>query len=831
MKRGGKRKLKQGGTRGAAALCVAMSGAAAMGTTGVTLTPVASNAYFAGDVNSCAIDLNNITTYRGYQFLAYYNTGRHIVIARRPTGGGTWQTYDSGISISSTFITDDHNVIAIGVDATGTMHMSWNMHNVSLNYAMSTASVLNPSLSSISFTQLNSSNSPSLFPSAGSTTNEVTYPTFFHVPNSDKLLFSYRNGGAGGGSGNGNQYMDVYDPATNRWSQSFVINGEQTSVNAYLNSLVYTPTGNLLMTWTWRATPNWQTNSNIMFAQSPDNGVTWFQQGGATQYGLPIIQNGTPAESVGQVIKNIPQNSSFINQTSMAADEKDRPMVASYWVPTAATGDPSRSYPAGYVQRQYMLAYYTGTQWATSQVSNRTSDTFIDTSGADVRDLGRPIVLVDKANRILVVTRSEDTGMGSASNPATPNNNVVVYYTTDSMTGGGMLPTTLHWKSVALDSANMGIWEPTYDSGLWAASNQLDLFYEPMGLSGQSTGNLSVLGWDEAAYFAMTWGSAGISGDGATWNTAAMPGSVNFVNGAGASGFHIGDTVTFNDHNGGHYGVGISGTVLPMSVTVDNSAGNYVFSGTGSIGGATGIMKNGIGTLTLATANIFTGGTVVNGGTVVVANPMALGTGGLTIHAGGTVQLQAGLGSAVVLPAVQLDGGADAWEGTLDVGGNKLVVRNAATHAMTLATLQNEVAYGAAHGTGIVSTSLAPDTALAVMDNAVLGLTTFGDVAVNANSILVAPELLGDANVDGAVDLTDLSVVLDNFGKAEGTWTSGNFDGAGVIDLSDLSFVLNHFGKRFAGARVGGNAQAAPEAGTLGVLVMGVMGLLGRRRA
>ncbi len=816
----------------AALLCCAVGGRT-WGANDVTITPVATNAYFAGDVNSCAIDANNITTYGGYQFLAYYNTSDEIMIARRPTDGATWQTFDSGISISSSFITDDHNVIALGVDSTGTMHMSWNMHNVELNYAMSTGSVLNPTLSSISFNQLNSTNAPTLFPSAGSTTNEVTYPSFYHIPNSNDLLFSYRNGGAGGGSGNGNQYMDIYDPTTNTWSNSFVINGEQTSVNAYLNNLVYTSTGNLLMTWTWRATPNWQTNSNIMFAQSPDNGVTWFQQDGTTQYGLPIIQSGTPAASVGQVIKSIPQNSSFINQTTMAVDQNDRPMVASYWVPTTATGDPSRSYPRGYVQRQYMLEYYTGTQWMTSQVSNRTGDTAMDTSGNDVRDLGRPIVLVDEANRILVVTRSENSAMGSADNPATPNNDIVVYYTTDSMTGGATLPSTLHWNSVTLDSANMGIWEPTYDSSLWLTSNQLNLFYEPMGLTGQSTGNLSVLGWDEQAFFAMTWGSTGATGDGVTWATATTTASQNFVNGTGSSVFHIGDTVTFNDSNNGHYAVTISGTVSPMEMTVNNSAGNYVFTGSGSIIGTTGITKSGTGSLTLATANTFTGGTVVNGGTVIVANAAALGTGSVTIHAGGTVRLQGNLGAAVILPAVQLDGSTNAWLGTLDVGNNKLVVQDAVTHGATLATLQNEVLYGTTHSTGIVSSALPANTALAVLDNSVTGFTTFGNVAVNAGSILVAPELLGDANADGTVDLTDLSVVLNNFGQATGAWTSGNFDGAATIDLTDLSMVLNNFGQSFAGANVGISEQAAtaaPEPAAVVILAGGMVASLARRR-
>ena len=259
------------------------------------------------------------------------------MLARRATGSSTWQTYSTGFSITDA--SDDHNVAAIAIDSTGDLHISWDMHNVLLNYAISNVSVLTPTLHAIPFTKLNATNAPTRVASAGSPTNEVTYPDFYQIPNSPDLLFAYRNGGAGGGSGNGNEYFDVYDPATKTFTNNFVVNGEATSVNAYLNNLVYDHNGNLLMSWTWRATPNWQTNSNIMFAQSPDNGLTWTQQNGASSYVLPIVQTlqpGGTTASVGQIIKAIPQNSSFINQTSMAVDTQNRPMVASYWVPAGA---------------------------------------------------------------------------------------------------------------------------------------------------------------------------------------------------------------------------------------------------------------------------------------------------------------------------------------------------------------------------------------------------------------------------------------------------------------------------------------------------------------
>jgi hypothetical protein len=490
----------------------------------VTFSTVDGNddAYAVGDTNSCAIALNNLTTETvgstTYQFCTYYTTTGELMLARRSLGSSTWTVDDSGINDNTTAdsegLADDHDVIAMAVDSTGVMHLSWGMHNNSLNYAVSTASVMGSSFAP-SFSTLNATNSPTLFPNSGATTNEVTYPQFYNIPGSSDLLFTYRNGGSGGGSGNGNQYFDVYNPTTKTWTNNYVIDGELTSVNAYLNSMVYTTgaTPSLLMSWTWRATPNWQTNQNIMFAQSPVSSLftNWFKQGGSTQYALPIIENtvsgsggDTNTHSVAQTIWDIPQNSSFINQTSMTVDANNNPFIASYWAPGTTGSTNANDAPNSTTNnpnRQYMLVYYTGTTWKTSQVSDRTSDTAFDTSGADVRDLGRPIVLIDKAGRVLVVTRSENTAMGSYDNPATPNNDIVVYWNTVTSLDSAD-PSA--WQQIDIDptGTNMGEYEPTYDMNLWQMNNTLDLFYEPMGLTGETSADVQVLNWNESAYFA-----------------------------------------------------------------------------------------------------------------------------------------------------------------------------------------------------------------------------------------------------------------------------------------------------------------------------------------
>ena len=190
-------------------------------------------------------------------------------------------------------------------------------------------------------------------------------------------------------------------------------------------------------------------------------------------------------------------------------------------------------------------------------------------------------------------------------------------------------------------------------------------------------------------------------------------------------------------------------------------------------------------------------------------------------------------------PDLNLLGGPGAWTTGLDIAGNKFILESTpATKATDLSRTQDQVAFGKLNPDGIfTSTTLPANFGIAVMDNNILHKTTFGGLPVTNNSILVSPELLGDSNADGHVDLTDLSTVLNNFGSATAAWTSGNFDGASAIDLTDLSDVLNNFGANNpnasdAPALTGAQpAIATPEPTSLALLTLGAAALLTRRRA
>ncbi|HUO07992.1 MAG TPA: autotransporter-associated beta strand repeat-containing protein [Phycisphaerae bacterium] len=229
------------------------------------------------------------------------------------------------------------------------------------------------------------------------------------------------------------------------------------------------------------------------------------------------------------------------------------------------------------------------------------------------------------------------------------------------------------------------------------------------------------------------------------------------------------------------------------------------------LAGSGPLAKTGNGSLTLSAVNSFTGPVAVIAGTLALAPTASLASTNVTIAQGAILNIQAVgnlpgtasvtsngtvlLNASDTFASLTLGGSAGAWTGELDLAGNKLIIKpTPATKSATLATLQDQAAYGATHATGITSSTLPANFGIAVLDNAITNFSTFGGQSVDINSLLVAPELLGDANADGHVDLTDLSTVLNNFGTTTSAWTSGNFDNAATIDLTDLSAVLNNFG-------------------------------------
>ena len=80
----------------------------------------------------------------------------------------------------------------------------------------------------------------------------------------------------------------------------------------------------------------------------------------------------------------------------------------------------------------------------------------------------------------------------------------------------------------------------------------------------------------------------------------------------------------------------------------------------------------------------------------------------------------------------------------------------------------------------------------------------------------VARALPGDANLDGRVDVNDLTIVLTHFDQTGMFWGQGDFNGDGKVDVNDLVIVLTSLG-RTCGASSG--IDAVPEPTTIILLL------------
>lgn len=93
--------------------------------------------------------------------------------------------------------------------------------------------------------------------------------------------------------------------------------------------------------------------------------------------------------------------------------------------------------------------------------------------------------------------------------------------------------------------------------------------------------------------------------------------------------------------------------------------------------------------------------------------------------------------------------------------------------------------------------------------------------------------LVGDYNGDGFVGTADLNLVLSNWGQnvTAGNKGLGDGSGDGFVGTADLNQILSEWGQS---AEPGGIAMAAlaavPEPASLGLLGLGGLGLLARRR-
>lgn len=372
-------------------------------------------------VNTVVFRKNSLVTFKGEQYAAFYNNYQVLVLAKRKSGAVKWDTVTTQYKADAA---DAHKDISIMVDGAGYLHVAWGHHNQALNYAKS----IKPG-------SLILSEPKSM---TGIHENKVSYPEFYRLPGGD-LLFVYRDGG----SGNGNLVMNRYSIASQKWIniQQNLIDGEGKR-NAYWQMCI-DQKGTIHISWVWRETPDVASNHDMCYARSNDGGLTWEKSTGE-KYMLPI--NAANAEYACK----IPQNSELINQTSMFANDKGNPFIATYW------RDSSTAVP------QYHIVFKTGNNWQSVDLGFRKTAFSLGGTGTKRIPISRPQIIAwskDGKQSAAIIFRDAERG-----------DKVSVAVNSNLQHGS--------WHVSDLTAMPVGEWEPTYDTELWKDKKVLSLFVQ-----------------------------------------------------------------------------------------------------------------------------------------------------------------------------------------------------------------------------------------------------------------------------------------------------------------------------------------------------------------
>jgi hypothetical protein len=382
---------------------------------------IVGNGWAKNTVNTAVFRKNSLTSNRKFQYVAYYDDDGYVVLGRRPLSGKVWQLRRTAYTGHAK---DAHNVISIMVDQAGYLHVCWDQHNSRLRYARS----IHPNSLLLGQEQV----------MVGQNETRVTYPEFLKLPNG-QLLFLYRDGG----SGNGNLVVNSYDSKQQKWKRihSNLIDGEGRR-NAYWQSYVDNR-GTIHLSWVWRESPDVASNHDMAYACSKDGGLTWERSNGI-RYDLPM------KASTVEYAARIPQHHELINQTSIAADERGNPFIASYW------RDPESQIP------QYKVIYLQGGEWKVRSFDFRKTPFSLSGGGTKEIPIARPQLLVrGRGDRVALTLFFRDQERGSRPS---------------ILTLWGMQREAN--DIVDLCDESVGAWEPTYDTELWRNKRKIALFVQ-----------------------------------------------------------------------------------------------------------------------------------------------------------------------------------------------------------------------------------------------------------------------------------------------------------------------------------------------------------------
>ena len=373
--------------------------------------------YSNTSVNTAIFRGSSIVTDGETQYISYYDPEGYVTLGKRKLGTTDWTIQRTQYKGN---VADAHNVISIMTDGDGYLHVAFDHHGHPLNYARSQAPGSLTLGEKLSMT--------------GEDESDVTYPEFYRLPDGD-LLFAYRSGA----SGRGNLLLNRYDLKSRTWKrvQNILIDGENQR-NAYWQ-LYADEDGKIHLSWVWRETWMVETNHDLCYACSPDEGKTWYKSDGE-KYTLPIRKDNA------EYACRIPQNSELINQTSMSADADGHPYIVTYW------RDADSKIP------QYRLVWNDGKTWRNSQITDRKLPFTLKGGGTKMIPIARPKIVVDNGKAWFIF---RDAERGSKVSMAYTGN----------VSGG-------KWEVSDLTDFSVEAWEPGIDTELWKQKKRLHIFVQ-----------------------------------------------------------------------------------------------------------------------------------------------------------------------------------------------------------------------------------------------------------------------------------------------------------------------------------------------------------------
>lgn len=281
--------------------------------------------------NWAAFDQDKVISYQGYQYSAYWDADKVLVVTRRNLTDHQVQALRLEQHQLTINPNDRHRNIVVGISpGDGRLHLSWDHHANDLRYTKTRSGFLTQPPEQMSVTDFEAAQ-----PLAEGAPQRVTYPRFLN-DNDGRLFMMYRSGG----SGNGRTVVARYDDAEGHWTvaSGFLFGSEgvyapwdsSRSRNAYLNEVLFDKNNRLHVSWTYRETgSSWASNHDLHYAYSDDNGRTWMNNAGQK---IADLDTGDAIEldDPGIVVRDIPVYSWLMNNCAMVLDSKNQPHLVHY---------------------------------------------------------------------------------------------------------------------------------------------------------------------------------------------------------------------------------------------------------------------------------------------------------------------------------------------------------------------------------------------------------------------------------------------------------------------------------------------------------------------